>query len=272
MTPDLQRGFTLVEAIVVIAITGIVAATVAAFIRAPVEAYVDSARRAEFTDIADTALRRIGRDLRAALPNSIRITSSGGANYIEFLLTSGGGRYRAEPDSTGGGNVLDFTTAVSAFDVIGPVSPLSSGDFIVVYNLGPGSGESDAYTGSADNKAAFVSVSGSTITIASKQFPFSSPGRRFHVVKYPVTYKCDPVARELRRYWGYAISAAQPTPPVTTNNALIAQNVNSCEFRYDLSPATQRTGVVSLTLELSQLATSGDKVRLLQQVHVSNVP
>ncbi len=39
-----QRGFTLVEAIMVITITGILAAMVAIFIRAPIDAYVDSAR------------------------------------------------------------------------------------------------------------------------------------------------------------------------------------------------------------------------------------
>ena len=67
-----QRGFTLVEAIVVIVITGIIAAGVAVFIRAPVEGYVDSVARAELTDAADTALRRLSRDVNSALPNSLR--------------------------------------------------------------------------------------------------------------------------------------------------------------------------------------------------------
>ena len=50
-------GFTLVEMIMVITITGIIGAMVAVFIRSPVDSYVDSARRAELSDIADTALR-----------------------------------------------------------------------------------------------------------------------------------------------------------------------------------------------------------------------
>ncbi|NCN89388.1 MAG: prepilin-type N-terminal cleavage/methylation domain-containing protein, partial [Gallionella sp.] len=54
-----QRGFTLIEMIVVIVITGIIAGIVAIFIKAPVQGYVDSARRAELTDIADTAVRRL---------------------------------------------------------------------------------------------------------------------------------------------------------------------------------------------------------------------
>ena len=93
-----QRGFTLVEMIVVIVITGIIGGVVAMFIRAPVQGYMDSARRAEMTDIADTALRRMARDIRTAVPNSVRIPVAAGSTYIEFLPTKAGGRYRANPD------------------------------------------------------------------------------------------------------------------------------------------------------------------------------
>src|SRR5699024_3808677 len=86
-----QRGLTLIEAIIVMVITGIIAAVVAVFIRAPVQGYVDSVQRAELSDVADTALRRMTRDLRRALPNSVRISTDGQA--VEFLLTKSGGRY-----------------------------------------------------------------------------------------------------------------------------------------------------------------------------------
>ncbi len=259
------RGVTLVEMIVVITITGIIGVAVAVFIRRPVEGYVDAARRAELSDIADTALRRITRDLRTALPNSIRVDPTG--RYIEYLQTSGGGRYRAEVDSGGLGETLDFTAADTLFDVIGSMPSFAAGDQIVIYNLGSGTGSTDAYTGG--NRTAFSSVSAPTVTIAAKQFPFASPGKRFQVVQYSVTYACE--AGVLRRYWGYAISAAQPVPPVGGNSALLATNVNdaTCNFSYTTGGATQRTGVVSLTLQISQ---SGESVRLFQQAHVSNVP
>ena len=47
MTGRRPRGFTLVEMIIVIVITGIIGGIVAIFLRAPVQGYVDSARRAE---------------------------------------------------------------------------------------------------------------------------------------------------------------------------------------------------------------------------------
>ena len=92
--PTSQRGFTLVEMIVVIVITGIIGGIVAMFIRAPVQGYVDSARRADMSDVADTALRRLratcARQCRTACVLRIRQIST----YIEFLPTRDGGRYR----------------------------------------------------------------------------------------------------------------------------------------------------------------------------------
>lgn len=268
-------GATLVELIVVIAITGIVAAAVAVFIRAPVEGYVGAARRAELTDAADTALRRLTRDLRTALPNSIRTTTNVNVRYLEYLQTSGGGRYRGEVTGAGGGDTLDFTVADSTFDVIGPMPALAAGDSIVIYNLSASGASANAYSG--DNREAYSSSAAPTITLAAARlFPFPSPGKRFQVVQYPVTYACDPLplgTGELRRYWGYTIQLAQPTPPssppVGGTNALLATNVDGCNFFYATSGATGRTGVLALTLQVTQ---SGETVRLFQQAHVNNVP
>jgi MSHA biogenesis protein MshO len=258
---------TLIELVIVITITGVIAVGMAVFIARPIEAYVDAARRAELTDIADTALRRMTRDLRTALPNSIRIATVAGVTYLEFLQTSGGGRYRGEPDSGGGGDILDFSTPDASFDVIGALPPLAAGDSIVVYNLAASGAVANAYSG--DNRAGYASSAGSTITLAAaKQFPFASPGRRFQVVQHAVTYACDPASRELRRYWGYGILAAQPTPPATPNNALLATDVTACGFLYTAASGG-RTGAVTLNLSIER---DGEPIRLYQQVHVNNVP
>jgi MSHA biogenesis protein MshO len=268
-----ERGVTLIEMVIVISITAIIAGAVSVFISRPVEGYADAARRAEMSDIADTALRRMTRDLRTALPNSIRITTAGGVTYLEYLQTGGGGRYRSDVDPGGGGNPLNFTAADIAFDVLGPMPSISAGDSIVIYNLGPGSGTADAYAAPPNNnRAAFSNVTGNVINlVAAKLFPFSSPGKRFHVVQYAVTYACNPNpgTGELRRYWNYGIVDPQPTPPATPNNALLASNIAACSFTYATSDVAQRTGVVSLTLQIQQ---SGESIRLFQQVHVPNVP
>src|SRR5690606_15655966 len=166
-----QRGFTLVEMIVVIVITGIVAAAVAVFIRAPVQGYVDLVARAELVDEADTAVRRISREVRRALPNSVRLTSVGGNNYLEFLLTSTGGRYMAGSDlslleENPPPPLLSFTdSSKQVFRVVGgfsaekiPHSP-SESSWVVIYNLGPGQESANAYcSGDTCNNRARVSA------------------------------------------------------------------------------------------------------------------
>lgn len=258
-------GFTLIEMIVVIAITGIIAAAVAVFIRYPVEGYGDAVRRAELTDAADVALRRIVRDVRLALPNSLRVMSSGGVNYIEFIMTRSGGRYRDETDGSTGGNRLDFIGDTS-FDILGPAE-LAAGDFVVIYNLGvPGA---DAYAG--NNRAMVQSVSGSTVTLNSSHvFPFRSPGARFQVVPgatRAVTYACpQAVAGNLNRYWNYGFNAAQAVP-AGGSSALLAGNV-TCSIDYSAN-ATGRNGLLYISLTLSS---GGESVTLFNQVHVDNSP
>src|SRR5437667_8736862 len=251
-----ERGVTLIEMVIVISITAIIAGAVAVFISRPVEGYADAARRAEMSDIADTALRRMTRDLRTALPNSIRITcvpsgcAAGSVYYLEYLQSSGGGRYRAQVDSSGAGLPLDFTAPAASFDVIGTMPTLAAGDSIVIYNLAPSGTTANAYVG--DNRGAYSSNTATAITLSPAfKFPYPSPGKRFQVVQYAVTYACNPNpgTGELRRYWSYGIVDPQPTPPVTPNNSLLASNVAACSFTYATSGAAQREGVLTLTLK-----------------------
>src|SRR5215470_19525073 len=145
-------GVTLIELVVVLTVLAIIAVVAAIALRDPIRGYVDSKRRAALTDTADTALRRMGRDIRLALPNSLRVTGTG-PYYLELLLTKSGGRYRAQGDGSGAGKPLDFSSADTCFDTLGPMSGLAgqsvaANDILVVQNLfsTPGVTTSNAYT------------------------------------------------------------------------------------------------------------------------------
>jgi MSHA biogenesis protein MshO len=283
LAPCISKGFTLVEMIMVIVITGIIGGMVAVFLKAPVQQYMDVARRADMTDIADTALRRIGRDLRLALPNSVRVTTVGSNTYLEFLPTTGGGRYRAALDTTGGGNMLDFSNpADNSFDVLGPSVAANAGDYLVIYNLGIPSASgcaslgADAYEG-CNRRNIVTGGSMMTFTPTALSFPFDSPSHRFQVITTPVTYICSPMAGgtggNLTRYWGYAIQSAQPTALGTLTSvnpgAVLANNVSACNFTYNAAVVAQRSGLVTMNLGITE---NNETVTLYSAAHVSNVP
>ncbi len=281
-----QTGFTLVEMIIVIVITGIIGGIVATFLLSPVQGYMDSARRGELTDIADTALRRVTRDLRLALPNSMRVTQVGATTYLEYLPVKGGGRYRAAAAPVGASagcgslaaDVLDFGAADTCFEVLGSMPVFAAGDLVVVYNRGPGTGV-DAYA--ADNTATYSANTATTVTISpGKQFPYPSPGRRFQVIDKPVTYVCAPATDAagngtgtLTRYGGYAIQAAQPVdaaaaPLATATQGVLAGKVSACNIGYNAAVGA-RLGLVTLQLTITD---GGESVTLYSSAHVSNVP
>ncbi|MEE2983226.1 MAG: hypothetical protein VX929_08030, partial [Pseudomonadota bacterium] len=82
----------------------------------PIQGFIDTARRATLVDEADTAPNRLTREVRLALPNSVRIA---GGQALEFLRTRSGGRYRAQIDPEMASNPLDFPPTDSKFDVLG---------------------------------------------------------------------------------------------------------------------------------------------------------
>jgi MSHA biogenesis protein MshO len=297
-----SSGVTLIELAITIALVGILAALIVQFV-APVRSYIDSSRRAALADTADTALRRIGRDVRLALPNSVRVKTVSGVIYLEFLLVRTAGRYRLESDAattTGcpGGvgidpalDVLSFSAADDCFKTIGnlysPASDISkvvAGDFVVVFNLSPGTLNADAYESAAitgGNKSKVVSADNAgagedRIVIESHSFSFESPGRRFFIIEGPVTYACapSPSGGTLTRHSGYAIEAAQPPPPALPAGALLASGVTACTITYDTNVAAQGAGLLTLALRLSMQDSRGDteNVNLYHTVHVNNVP
>ena len=269
------------EAIVVMVLTSILAATVAVFIRAPVQAYFDGVRRADLSDAADGVLRRMSRDLQTALPNSVRISG----NFIEFVPVTDAGRYRTDADPTAGCNSLDFSSSsLNSFDVLGPAVAVAAGNGIVVYNLGqPGA---DVYEGSSIRVAGAPSTPQAACGAQTIIFPagtapysFASPGARFQVITTPVSYECAPDAANpdngvLRRYWGYAIQATQPASAATltalpnARSAIAAGQLASCVISYS-NEVLQRNGLVVVRLTLSK---GGESVTLVQQMNVANTP
>ncbi len=273
-----QRGFTLIEMVIVIAMIGVLGGIVGVFIVQPVQAYLSTAARAALVDQADHTLRRIGRDLRIALPNSVRV--SGSNSTLELIPTTSGARYATE-----GSGALAFGTTDTSFDVIGPPLTLSANQNLVFYNLGPGVSGSDAYApnGSAaeqatSNRRTATNAAGdaTTVTISSSAgLPVGDLAAPYRVlaVDAPVTYRCDMGSGQLVRYQDYGFQSSQPDPPSGGTSAVLATGVTACRFDVEGTLVAARAALVNLTLTLAATTTAGtESVTLQHAVFVSNLP
>jgi len=160
-----NAGVTLIELIVVITITGIIAVVLGQFILRPIQGYEAQVRRAELVDAAEIALRRTALEIRQALPNSVRIrdalggtgdvtcNAAGQVCTIEILNTMDGARYREGPGNIGHNHGptqfrLSFAGAdTDGFNIVGffenfqPPLPFTSaagnlGQRLAIYNQG----------------------------------------------------------------------------------------------------------------------------------------
>jgi MSHA biogenesis protein MshO len=267
------RGFTLLEAVVVISVMGIIGGLLAVFFQKPVDAYFNAVRRAQLSDAADLALRRIARDIQTALPNSTRVDASG--YFLEFIPVRSGGRYSASSDA---GNALDITNAAdNDFAVLGSGVTIVAGDRIVIYNTG----QEGANAYKAQNSRVFSGTAGASVALvqfAGGQFPRHSDSYRFQVVSQAVTYACDVATGTLWRYT-YPIQVTQPAS-ITSGllsgsvaGAALATNVVCPAGASDIGTGFQIRSADGLALLRIQLRdSSGESLSLWREVHVDNTP
>lgn len=254
-----SSGFTLIEMIVVIALTAVIGGMALVFMKWPVQQYLDVSRRSDLAYVAESARFRLSAEIGNAVPGSIRIAGCGAVPCIEFLPAKQSGRYRALP-APGASDTLDFNAADDSFDIIGPPLRFAAGDYLV---LGPGAYDA----GASGSLRAYAGADGlqRNVAIAPLALPEKSQGQRFFVVdggQQAVTYACvgrlgalnadgDGQAQLVRR-WAYGFNPV-PRAPSGGLGAMLADRVSDCAF----DAAGDRLVGVRLTL-----TAGGERVRL----------
>ncbi len=284
--PRHPAGFTLVEAVVAILLLGILGSVAVAFIVRPVEGYRDLARRAELVDAAESALRRMQRDLRTALPNSVRRTNTASGFALEIIPVLEGGRYSI----TGTANEKLTFNSDDQFDIqhcLRNDTIATSGLRLVVNNLGA-TGDNvydDANLGIGVESV--ITPTALTISITSATCPTSgfhhvtfganhdfkgeSPNQRVYAVTTPVSYLCDTTAGTLTRYYSYAINASQYTTAAAftaanASSALVANRVAGCSVTTATAEMLDRA-LATLTLSVAE---ESEQISLVIQTMMDN--
>lgn len=255
-----QQGFTLVELVMVIVLLGIISVGSVGFISSSVQGYADMSRRDRLSSVVRTSVEQISRELRNALPNSVRVVG----NCLEFVPIERAARYLSIPMAT-----ADTTVELQP----GSLTSDMAGYRVAAYP----SITTNIYTlTTASTLSSIIDNGTDTLTLtANHTFPAASPQRRLYVVSQPISYCLD--GTHLYRYQNYGFTSAQPTtatlPTIDSKRWLVASGVESPSgqlFLY-LDAALQRNALVQVDLQASDSA-SGEQVRLQHEIRVRNVP
>lgn len=283
-----QRGFTLIELIVVMVITVIMSVSLVVFFRPAIDSYFLSQTRDDLMQAADNAIMHMSTDVRSAVPNSIRTPST---QCFELVPSVAGGRYRAGPDTVNDASCsgatcsawVDTSAATTSFDVLQHSGrPAKATDWVVINNQNA----NDVYAGTNRSQITAVSTPAANLgvgrfTIGSLQVSPGYDGARYQVVsndEQSVIYSCVGAdgtmdangngKGQLRRLIG-PFSATVPTS-CTNSGYVVTRNVLSCNFVYDPNQgATQQSGFLWMQIEVAR---AGEKANLSMGAHVSNVP
>lgn len=274
-----QQGFTLVELITVIVILGVIATSITTFLRFGTQSYTDAADREELTATARFVVERLNREVRHALPNSVREVNGAGKQCLEFTPIARSAIY------------LDIPVAPEpARDTI-TLAPFASrlvinSSQVAVYALN----SNDIYNGGNTVIASFdpddVNVltplymqnelddSSTQVTLkldGNMQFQDDSPTNRLYFIEDAVSFCLE--NGNLYRYQNYARSAVDDTPIFnadTTNRSLMAEHLENTTQPFSVIEATlQRNALVLVRLEFFQ---NLETIVLNNEIQVPNVP
>jgi MSHA biogenesis protein MshO len=271
-------GFTLVEMVTVILILGVMVIGVSGFIIFGTRIFVESSSVEQVLGQSRFAIERMTRELRGAVPNSVRLANNNAAwQCIEFVPAQASTSYLDMP-------IMPDAAATTGTAIIDNPdnSQIRAGQWALVYPLS----EVDVYDVNRGKRFQLntSTLVAHTLTLdfgaTAVRFAEASPRKRIYFATAAVSYcvESNGVTSNINRYANYGLLLNQPTPAAMLSagtQSLMAQDVvNNLTIAADLpialTPSSLMTNaIVQLQPRFSVL---GETFQYRHQVQVINVP
>ncbi len=264
---SMNNGFTLIELIIVILLIGILAISLSRITSNSVYSYIDAKDRNSLSQSARWITERISREVREALPQSIRASNTGNIHCVEFMNIINAS---TSLDLAASGNISSFNAV--RFDL-----GFSSGLLVAIMPI-------DAFslysiTGVLGNVASITHTSNQSLITLTTPTTFNrrSPQNRFYLLNTPVSFCLNNNTGQFNRYSGYTINNVQQFPPTGGNNQLMGENYSANGNVFTYQPGTlSRAALLQFNLRLQSrtrnLAGNAESFEVFHEVHIRNVP
>lgn len=254
-------GFTLIELITVMVVVAVISALSFGFYVTALESYADTQERTRLVNRGRQAIEQITRQLRGAVPNSVRITNSG--NCVEFLPLAGGGFYLARVPDADNGAAASASIATAPFRV-----DFDSARYVAIGALSSG----ELYGGNSLASLASALAEGTIQTnltlSAGKVWLRNSSVSRFFLGANPQAFCLN--GTELRYFYGYATPFTTTGTPSGSGHLLASgvSSPSSIPFALEAGTAVRNTMAI-IDLAFSE---GGMQAPLRQEVFIRNAP
>ncbi|WP_394244789.1 prepilin-type N-terminal cleavage/methylation domain-containing protein [Vibrio astriarenae] len=242
------RGFTLIEMIITIIIVAVIALGIAGFVEFGTKGFAQSVERQRLHTQAQFVLQKMSREIRHAVPNSLRVTEDSGEYCLSFYPIKYSGFYHQTGASIP--YKLDF--------IVGQDIDMGQYDNSYWMVINPTSqADLDPITGNAISlENVVISGASSSLTLA-QPLPSESVANRHYIYNNSERTYCHDRAKK-RLYL------------LVENGREIQIADNIKEFKPDyLAPDLIRGGLVHLAIEVVY---NDEVASYQQQVQVLNVP
>ncbi len=249
------NGFSLVELIAVLVVLGILSSIGISFVVKTTQSYQETQTISKLTTKARQSVERISRQLRAALPYSVRLTNAG--QCIEFMPIASGGFYLNPVSDT-----QNAAPAQSVINVAPHQIDFGTASFMAIGAMSPG----EIYGASGASVAAVNSRSATGVNLSSaKIWLRNSINKRFYLLNPPQAFCVD--NNQLKYFSSVSISSA--AIDTSSGFSLLANNLSATTPFSLTSASDNRNTIIQINLRFSE---NGRSVDFSQQVMIRNVP